>query len=241
MVRRSGIQTAVAVAAVTGATLWVAACGSGEGGGAPVSPSGVTDSATATTTQPTPRSTTSAGGSATSMPDPDAASMVDVAVIEAAVYADIAARFADASADYYPGTLDCGSGSVAVGSALQCSYVPDEPLEFVGPFVVVLDAERIVWTSAPCCDGAPLPQAYPVGAFCRDLAAPPSDAPREVRDGRTLDPSPDYHLSYGLAVWYWYAEGRPDRMDADLDGIPCETVYDSDEIAAFWDSAISLG
>jgi hypothetical protein len=237
VVRRSWIQTAVAVAAVTGASLLVTACGSGEGGGAQDSPPGVTDSATATSTQPTPRSTTSAGGSVTSMPDPDAASTVDVAAIESAVYADIAARFAGV----YPGTLECGSGSVAVGAALECSYVPEEPLEFGGPFIVVLDADHVVWTSAPCCDGAPWPDAYPAGAFCRDLAAPPRDSPREIRDGRTLDPSPDYHLSYGLAVWYWYAEGRPDRMDADLDGIPCETVYDSDEIAAFWDSAISLG
>jgi hypothetical protein len=130
--------------------------------------------------------------------------------------------------------LECGSGSVAVGSALRCSYIPDEPLEFGGPFVVVLGANRIVWTTAPCCDAAPWPDAYPAGAFCRDLAAPPPDR-QEVREGV------DYYLSYGLAVWYWYAAGRPDRMDADLDGIPCETVYDSDEVAAFWDSAISLG
>ena len=137
--------------------------------------------------------------------------------------------------------MECGSGSVAVGSALECSYIPDEPTEFGQPFVVVLDADRIAWSQAVCCGGAPSPNDYPAGAFCRDLAVPPSDAPREARDGTLLDPSPDHHLSYGLAVWYWYAEGRPDRMDADLDGIPCETVYDPGEIAQLWGSAIPLG
>ncbi len=29
-------------------------------------------------------------------------------------------------------------------------------------------------------------------------------------------------------------EGKPDRMDADRDGIPCETVYDATEVVAYW-------
>jgi hypothetical protein len=47
-----------------------------------------------------------------------------------------------------------------------------------------------------------------------------------------------YHLvdrgaGFGEAVAYWVSEGVPDRMDADGNGIPCETVYDAAEVADF--------
>lgn len=54
----------------------------------------------------------------------------------------------------------------------------------------------------------------PSGLFCRDLQA--------------------RGLSYSDAVSYWWQEGGPDRMDADLNGIPCETVYSSYEINGYW-------
>ncbi|MFN8103495.1 MAG: excalibur calcium-binding domain-containing protein [Acidimicrobiia bacterium] len=65
-----------------------------------------------------------------------------------------------------------------------------------------------------------------------------------VRTGSTLGlPSgllcKDLHsrgLDYGSAVEYWIAEGFPDRMDADGNGIPCETVYSAAEVHAFWDT-----
>ena len=43
------------------------------------------------------------------------------------------------------------------------------------------------------------------GLFCRDLNAA--------------------GFGYPDAVAYWVSEGEPDRMDADHNGIPCETVY----------------
>lgn len=52
------------------------------------------------------------------------------------------------------------------------------------------------------------------GLFCRDLR------PRGY--------------SYAEAVQYWMIEGRPDRMDADRNGIPCETVYPESEVDAYW-------
>ena len=57
-----------------------------------------------------------------------------------------------------------------------------------------------------------MPQAQ--GLFCRDLEP----------DGYT----------FAEAVAYWLREGAPDRMDADGNGIPCETVYPSDAIEAFF-------
>ena len=66
-----------------------------------------------------------------------------------------------------------------------------------------------------------LPQAasagsdfLPSGLFCRDLNA---------RD-----------VSYADAVAYWWEEGAPDRMDAERNGIPCETVYPDYEINGYW-------
>jgi hypothetical protein len=52
------------------------------------------------------------------------------------------------------------------------------------------------------------------GLYCRDLDA----------------------QGYGFAnaVAYWLEEGAPDRMDADRNGIPCETVYPGTEIEAFF-------
>jgi hypothetical protein len=48
------------------------------------------------------------------------------------------------------------------------------------------------------------------GLFCRDLSAAGWPFPSAVK--------------------YWMHEGMPDRMDADRDGIPCETVYDQFDI-----------
>ena len=54
----------------------------------------------------------------------------------------------------------------------------------------------------------------PAGLFCRDLRS----------EG----------YSYSAAVDYWRHHGQPDRMDADLDGVPCETVYPAENIDAYW-------
>lgn len=55
----------------------------------------------------------------------------------------------------------------------------------------------------------------PSGLLCRDLH--------------------DRGLDYASAVDYWIADGYPDRMDADHNGIPCETVYSAVEVRGFWD------
>lgn len=55
------------------------------------------------------------------------------------------------------------------------------------------------------------------GLFCRDLKA--------------------RGYSYSAAVDYWRVHGQPDRMDADKNGIPCETVYPRSDVTAYWPSA----
>jgi hypothetical protein len=41
-------------------------------------------------------------------------------------------------------------------------------------------------------------------------------------------------FSYGDAVAYWRLHGKPPLMDADHNGIPCETVYPRSAVAAVW-------
>ena len=40
--------------------------------------------------------------------------------------------------------------------------------------------------------------------------------------------------NYAEAVAYWAADGRPDRMDEDRNGYPCETVFDTADVVAYW-------
>ena len=40
---------------------------------------------------------------------------------------------------------------------------------------------------------------------------------------------------YFWSLVYWSLEGEPDRMDADLNGIPCETLYGPDVAAQVLD------
>ena len=62
---------------------------------------------------------------------------------------------------------------------------------------------------------APRRSGLEPGLFCRDL------------HNRGYD--------FSAAAAYWLSEGAPDRMDADRNGVPCETVFPSAEIAAFLD------
>lgn len=63
--------------------------------------------------------------------------------------------------------------------------------------------------------GRALPSGQvPAGLFCRDLAA--------------------RGLSYAEAVAYWWTMSQPARMDADSNGIPCETVYPAADVNRFW-------
>ncbi|MEZ5408994.1 MAG: hypothetical protein R2761_13265 [Acidimicrobiales bacterium] len=116
---------------------------------------------------------------------------------------------------------------------IYCGYNPYVPAEYGPIYLSLLDRHRYVWAVGHCCDSGPNPENYHTGLLCRDLLKPPQDSDRD------WDPE-ENHLSYGLAVWYWLADGRPDRMDADHNGIPCETVYPKNEIDAFWASTRSL-
>lgn len=59
----------------------------------------------------------------------------------------------------------------------------------------------------------PPPSGLGPGLFCSDVA---------TRD-----------YDFWTAALYWVSEGSPSRMDADRNGIPCETVFPAVEIGAF--------
>ncbi len=63
---------------------------------------------------------------------------------------------------------------------------------------------------------------------------PPPTGPGLLASGLLCAGIADLGFWYGDAAAYWVREGRPARMDADGNGIPCETVYDGDQIDAFF-------
>ena len=76
-------------------------------------------------------------------------------------------------------------------------------------------------TARPTTTRAPTPEdrfaATGSGKLCADLAA--------------------VGYSFADAAAYWEWDGRPDRMDADLNGVPCETVYSAEEVNALLKAA----
>ena len=131
-------------------------------------------------------------------------------------------------------------------------YYAEKPRGTVGPIELVCDREGPVsFGDVLYCEATPLeereyyPDPFPIGIivtgddgsrsyqrgdletwyaeaggdhFCRDLHYLTGSHPR----------------AYFGAVAYWFQEGRPDRMDADRDGIPCETVYSLSDIDGVW-------
>lgn len=67
--------------------------------------------------------------------------------------------------------------------------------------------------------------------------APSADARRSVRSLRSGYYCRDLKrlgYSYGEALSYWRYWDEPDNMDADLNGIPCETVYTAAEVKRYF-------
>ena len=229
------LHTVLASIAIAFLSLSLAACGDsddGEDAGTTSTETSVTSSSTATT------GTTTSSSSETSETWPSSETNATSTVprptvddLELVLAADVEATFPEVG----PGVVDCGaSGELAEWQPVRCSFNPTDPIEFGGVYVSMLDNDRYAWALGVCCDAGPSFEDYPAGLFCRDLAEPPQDN----EPGRW--PPEDDHLSYGLAVFYWLTEDRPDRMDADLNGRPCETIYPTDEVTSFWDSARTL-
>jgi hypothetical protein len=111
-------------------------------------------------------------------------------------------------------------GEVGLGDVMECEAAPLEEREYYpDPFSMVIlvtgDDGSAAWARY---DLETRYQTVGSGLYCRDLID------EEI-----------YASNYFGAVGYWFREGRPDRMDADKDGIPCETVYSLASISNFWE------
>lgn len=135
----------------------------------------------------------------------------------------------------HPGSpLACNeTGQLDVGDVFACggpSAAPASTLvEYGGTVIYVIDESgRAAWASGtdvpgPTDDLLASYQRVPKGLFCRDLLSSGTDAFPFSGQG-------DGRPAFFWSLVYWSLEGEPERMDADLDGIPCETLYDTDVI-----------
>jgi hypothetical protein len=130
-------------------------------------------------------------------------------------------------------TLTCdATGPVESGDVFVCaaSSVPPEPADWGSFVVAVLGRDRFAVSAATDNPGstAELQERYaasPSGRSCAELRAGAAPFPFDVS---TTD-------EVGAIFWsivYWNLEGQPARMDADLDGVPCETLYPDGAVAS---------
>jgi hypothetical protein len=141
--------------------------------------------------------------------------------------------YADARAELRELGLDVRREAVSSAEDKHLVIEQDpEPGAALGPGTVVVltvsdgsadppassDSEPATTTRPPTAGDLepvrPLAANLPNGLFCRDLAA--------------------RGYNYAEAVWYWDVQGRPSRMDASGNGIPCQTVYPRAEVDAYW-------
>lgn len=125
-----------------------------------------------------------------------------------------------------------GTGALGAGSVLTCRPEP------------VPDGDHAILTALVLDDGGKIAFAeagvrYVVldpeimreqgaGLLCADIIE------NEVFQRDLVDPE----YAYFGALLYWFLEGRPDRMDADGNGIPCETVFPAPDVDAVWDGGL---
>jgi hypothetical protein len=224
--------------------LILGACGGGEAeeatssSAAPTTSAVTTTTTLPTTTTPPPGSTSTEETTSTSPTSTTAPESVEVATVVSWIQQRLDDEFA--RSDPPEGVLgaiqlECDdTNTIKVGGVLACRGVPqsdpDFPLDPVGVVIYVLDvsgrAAFLSGTDLPDTTAA-LREAYEQaekGLFCRDLLSPGTEGGLFNGSGR---PPEDAFL---MALVYWSLEGEPDRMDADGNGIPCETLYDAEVI-----------
>jgi hypothetical protein len=128
-------------------------------------------------------------------------------------------------------TVICdASGPAQAGDVFVCSVssVPPEPAEWGRYVAAVLDDDTIArgLASDHPFTTAEVHEQYAAathGLLCRDLRHgwPPTAAGQLGADAAFL-----------WSLVYWNLEGQPARMDADGNGIPCETLYEPDLVTS---------
>lgn len=128
----------------------------------------------------------------------------------------------------YPGSApECDdTGRIDVGGVFACDApLPDPSVEQGAMVIYVLDGSgRSAWSTGTDIPGSTdsLLADYdrvPKGLFCRDLLDEDVNAYPFSQFS-----TPESNFFWSLV--YWSLAGEPDRMDADRNGVPCETLYD---------------
>lgn len=192
-----------------------------------------TTSSALLTTSSTIQQTTTSSAEETTAPSPSPTVQEVVAVIQSDLDEEFAAS-EPMEGVLGPYQVQCrDSGFVAVDDVFACAGFPqsepDFPLDPTGIVIYVVDeAPTVAWLS-----GTDVPdrterlireyELSPKGLYCRDLLD--QDTNTWFSAVGTLPT-----IGYFMSLVYWSLEGRPDRMDADRNGIPCETVHESDVI-----------
>ena len=68
-----------------------------------------------------------------------------------------------------------------------------------------------------------------------------SIAPSQAATGLSCAQMKARSYSYSQAVAYWRNSGYPSRLDADNNGIPCETVYSASSVRTYWGNLADYG
>jgi hypothetical protein len=129
-------------------------------------------------------------------------------------------------------TLGCDAPlSVRAGDVLVCTMTTEPPLADAGMVVAVIDDAYFTWTFTDLTSTAQLVALHEdltEPLFCRDIRS--GGAPYPF-GGWTWHQLAYLVPAYAWSAVYWNLEGQPARMDADGDGIPCETLYPDGALA----------
>lgn len=87
--------------------------------------------------------------------------------------------------------------------------------------------------SAPPGSGEPTPEKTEKAKAKKSKSNDLGDVRKEA-DGLFCRDLETKGYSYVAAVDYWRTNGQPNQMDADRNGIPCETVFPASDVEAYW-------
>jgi len=92
----------------------------------------------------------------------------------------------------------------------------------------------VTTTVPPPPTAAPTPAPAPESTAAVAPVETPVGDVRQAAEGLLCRDLHDRGYSYSASVDYWRLWGQPNRMDADKNGIPCETVYPRGDVVAYW-------
>lgn len=102
------------------------------------------------------------------------------------------------------------------------------------------DPDPTTTTAVVTTTALPATTAPPPVVMAETTIAPPAPIGdvRQAAEGLLCKDLSALGYSYSASVDYWRLWGQPNRMDADKNGIPCETVYPRADVVAYWPETV---